>query len=189
MLGPHQGENALLAAKAAQLLVPAITEASIKEGLEAARWPGRMERIAIDPPVLLDGAHNEGAAEALAAGLDAHPEHFDRPLHFVFGLSTDKQAAPIAARLARHAASWTLTAAKSSRARPAAELARALAGAVDERRAPVSVVPDSWEALDEARRLAQMDGGCVVVCGSLYLVGELRRSLVEPMGTSSRSSA
>lgn len=62
----YQTENASLAVAAAELLAKEderITEAVIKEGLQAAHWPGRMEEIF--PGIYLDGAHNEDGIEAL----------------------------------------------------------------------------------------------------------------------------
>ena len=41
----------------------------IGKGIEQTRWPGRLERIAANPDIILDGAHNP------AAMCDPKPEH------------------------------------------------------------------------------------------------------------------
>lgn len=62
----YQPENASLAVAASELLKDErISESTIREGLRAARWPGRMEEIR--PGVYLDGAHNEDGIEMLLA--------------------------------------------------------------------------------------------------------------------------
>ena len=44
-----------------------VSAAAIGEGIERAEWPGRLERVATDPDIILDGAHNPAGARALAA--------------------------------------------------------------------------------------------------------------------------
>ncbi|MBF0263041.1 MAG: bifunctional folylpolyglutamate synthase/dihydrofolate synthase, partial [Magnetococcales bacterium] len=59
--GGHQYANAALAVAGLRLLrrqgVLGISDAAIRSGVEAARWPGRLERFPGPPPVWLDGAH------------------------------------------------------------------------------------------------------------------------------------
>jgi len=60
----YQPENAALAVAACeQLKDERISESTIRAGLQAARWPGRMEEV--QPGVYLDGAHNEDGIEML----------------------------------------------------------------------------------------------------------------------------
>ena len=69
MAGPHQAENAALAAGACRLL--GLEEGDIRAGIGASRLPCRAERIA--PGVVLDGAHNRDKARALVAALGEYP--------------------------------------------------------------------------------------------------------------------
>ena len=46
-----------------------VGEAAIREGLANTRWPGRLEQVAQDRRILLDGAHNPAAALTLAQAL------------------------------------------------------------------------------------------------------------------------
>ncbi len=168
--GPHQRQNAALAAAALRLLDQAgvaVGEAAIAAGIAGARWPGRLEEVA---GVLLDGAHHPDGAAALAASLATlYP---GRPVELVFGVLADKDHRGILAALGPRVRRLHLTTPDSPRARDPAsyrELAAALAPAVDEHRGCA-------EALDCARAAAGEDG-LVAVAGSLYLVGEARRLL------------
>ena len=168
--GPHQRQNAALAAAALRLIdragVPT-GEAAIAAGIAEARWPGRFEEIS---GVLLDGAHNPDGAAALAASLEAlYP---GRPVELVFGVLADKDHRGILSALGSRVRRLHLVAPDSPRARPPAsyrDLARSLGPAVDEHRGCA-------EAVACARAAAGVDG-LVAVAGSLYLVGEARRML------------
>ena len=168
--GPHQRQNAALAAAALRLLdragVPT-GEAAIAAGIAEARWPGRFEEIS---GVLLDGAHNPDGAAALAASLEAlYP---GRPVELVFGVLADKDHRGMLSALGSRVRRLHLVAPDSPRARPPAsyrDLARSLGPAVDEHRGCA-------EAVACARAAAGVDG-LVAVAGSLYLVGEARAHL------------
>jgi dihydrofolate synthase/folylpolyglutamate synthase len=168
--GPHQRQNAALAAAALRLLdragVPT-GEAAIAAGIAETRWPGRLEEIS---GVLLDGAHNPDGAAALAASLEAlYP---GRPVELVFGVLADKDHRGMLSALGPRVRRLHLVAPDSPRARPPAsyrDLARSLGPAVDEHRGCA-------EAVACARVAAGVDG-LVAVAGSLYLVGEARRML------------
>jgi len=171
--GSHQGRNAALAAMAATLLEPAISDTHLRRGLAEAVWPGRMEarRTEQGVQVLLDGAQNAQAARVLAAAL-AHDRAFDGPLHFVFAVLSDKDAEAMLAALAPLAASFCLTRPQSPRARdPEALRVWAEAGAAA---VPTECHDAAPEAFEAACARAGLDGGWVVVCGSLYLVGQVR---------------
>jgi dihydrofolate synthase/folylpolyglutamate synthase len=175
--GPHQRANAALAVAlaraAAGRLGRPLDEAAVAGGLADVSWPGRLEAIGGD--VLLDCAHNEEGARALAAALAESAA--GRRTILVASIVSDKDPRAILAALAPRAAAVVLTRAANPRVRPPEELAR-VAG---ELFAEVVTRPDPEDALVEARRLAG-PGGVVVVCGSIFLVGELRaRLLGEPV--------
>ncbi len=162
--GTFQPANAALAVAAAHALGDATPEA-VRAGLAAARWPGRMERRG--ERLLLDGAHNPDGMRQLARSLRVLIG--SAPVTVVFGAMADKDVGLVLAELRRLGPEHlVLTAAASAgdRALSPDALARTWGG-------PAERVPASAEALATARRLAGPDGW-VVVCGSLYLVGELR---------------
>lgn len=177
LLGQHQGRNGVLAAKAATLMFPNIDADMIRYGLAHTVWPGRMEILEKpgEPPTLLDGAHNPHAARAFARALAG--ERFSGPRHFVFGVLQDKNAPEMLEALAPRAASFTVTRPGSTRARDPEELVRLLRDAVGYL-GPVTLAESPSEALALARARARAHQGWVVVCGSLYLVGDVRAELI-----------
>jgi dihydrofolate synthase/folylpolyglutamate synthase len=159
LAGAHQRRNAACADAALELL--GIPERARREGIAGARWPGRLERLALgEIRVLLDAAHNPQGAAALAAALPAEP------FTAVVGVSADKDAAGLLAPVAGRAESVVATQAPSARALPAADLARLCPGATAE--------PDPMAAV----ALAAARGRLVVVYGSIFLVGAVRAGLL-----------
>jgi dihydrofolate synthase/folylpolyglutamate synthase len=155
---------ALAALEALQIRLP-VSETAIRQGLSAARMPGRFQRIAAAPDIILDVAHNPEAARALAATLREQPVP-GRTLAVV-GMLADKDADAVFAALHGAIDAWWTCTPDSPRARDAAALAavlRAHAGA-----APVSVQPDVNLALAEARSAAHEDDR-ILVFGSFYTV-------------------
>jgi dihydrofolate synthase/folylpolyglutamate synthase len=159
---------------------------SRRRGYAAAVWPGRLELISVaGRDVLLDGAHNPAGAAALAVALgdlrsvmtggDA-PE--PAPLTLVVASMADKDVdgvvAALAASPATRGARIVCTTLDIPRALAAETLAarwRALAPG-----RTVEAVPDAGRAMDRALETAR---GPVIVAGSLYLVGDVRRRLVD----------
>jgi dihydrofolate synthase / folylpolyglutamate synthase len=169
LLGAHQQRNLGLAVLATETLAargfPRLDQEAIAAGAAACRWPGRLEVIDLSDGrrLLLDAAHNAESAAALAdflAGLGT-------PVDLLFGVLTDKDAAEMLGALAPHARRLILTTPPSPRAQDPAGLRPYLKGS--ER---VEVEPDPARALD---RLLGGDGEILVVCGSIYLIGEVRR--------------
>ena len=145
--------------------------ASVVAGLEL---PGRMEKLAGDPPLILDAAHNPDGARALAEALAA--EASGRPVVACLAVLADKDAAGIIAALAPAVEAIVCTEVPAERlarsGRPGAETVPAselgeLARAIGQ----VEVEPDPERAVGRARELAQARGGIVIVTGSHYLLG------------------
>jgi dihydrofolate synthase / folylpolyglutamate synthase len=99
LLGDYQYPNAgtAIAVLEACPEIP-VPESAVATGLGTVRWPARLQRLTRGPLVgllppgwelWLDGTHNEGGAEVVAATLRSWPR---RPLHIVF--STQKQRQP-----------------------------------------------------------------------------------------------
>lgn len=167
LLGRHQLRNAAVAievASALQQTGAAITEENIRNGLAATRWPGRLEIIRKDSKIwILDGAHNEAAAECLVETLrECWP---GTKFTAVTGVFRDKEYSKIAAILSsvlNHAICIDLP--EVGRSLPKEELA-----AVYEKVGVKSDVSDSIEtAIKEA------DGDAVLVTGSLSLLGSAK---------------
>src|SRR6516162_5010745 len=82
LAGEHQVQNAVTAALALQTL------GVRPEGIAEARWPGRLEHVAPNPDIILDGAHNPAGARALQRYLERF--YSGRRLWLIFGAMRDK---------------------------------------------------------------------------------------------------
>ena len=186
--GRHQAANVAVADGLLDALEAAglatVPADARRRGYATARWPGRLELLAVDGrEVLLDGAHNEDGARALAAALDdLGPFLRPGPITVVWAAMADKD---IEATVRAMTTSGVLDGARV--VCTAVDAPRALApdalgdawrtGAAAAGRAlTVEAAPTPEAALDRALAAGT---GPVVVAGSLYLVGEARRRLVD----------
>ena len=172
LLGSYQPANAALAVAAAEALGDA-TPTSVRAGLASTRWPGRLEVFEGAPRIVLDGAHNPAALDRVVPDLRRLVGR--EPVAVVFAAMADKDVAAMLQRLRGldpAAIVFTRAASAGDRAAPPADLAAGWGpGAV--------VVEDAPAAVDRARE-AIPARGTVLVCGSLYLVGDVRERLAAP---------
>lgn len=162
--GAHQVANAEVAILLADILrkyLP-ITDENIRKGLNTAIHPGRLEYI---DNVLLDGAHNIAGAKAL---LDYLTYVERRPLTMIFGAMRGKDVAEIAEILWPRAERLILTQPANSRAMTVEELLEFVPEGFD---AETIVTTKSVEDALAAAGSTEL----ILVTGSLYLVGEVRK--------------
>jgi dihydrofolate synthase/folylpolyglutamate synthase len=177
--GAHQRANLAVAVRlleAAREAGVAVDLGRVAEGVARTRWPGRLQRLPGRPPILVDGAHNPAAARALAEELRR-----ERPFVLVFAAMADKDIAEMGRILFPLAQAVVLTRLGVDRAAPPEEIARRVGpAAARAHRAP------AWPAaLARARRLTG-PRGLVVAAGSLYLAGEVLRSVGARRGSRPR---
>ncbi len=167
--GRHQGENAATAFAAAEVLSERwrpLHPASVRAGIRDAAWPGRLEIVSRRPLVILDGAHNDEGARALAAYLR---EVVRTPVVLVFAVMKDKDMRAMARDVFPLARRVIVTSVPNERcARP-----EDVAAAAGPFRGRVVAEPDlraAWR-----RAVAESAGASpIVVAGSLFLVGEFK---------------
>ena len=166
-------ENARLALEAARGLVQDLEDEIAHQVAAAHHWPGRFEVAQEKPLVLLDGAHNPAAAEALAGELQRLSG--ERPVAntgdawvLVVGAGTGHDAAGILRALAPVAQRVLLTSSDHPRALAPAALADLAPDGL-----AIEQVPASSQALKRALELAGPKGR-VCVAGSLHLVARAR---------------
>lgn len=173
LLGPHQFDNAGVAIAALHAAALGVPDAAIAEGVARAVWPARLQRLhgrlaALLPAgweLWLDGGHNPGAGEALGRHLQSWR---DRPVHLIVGMKQSKDAAQFLAPLLPHAATvWAIAEPNQHQAMP-----------VDAIRAASGGIAQPGPRLDGALRTIPKDGpgSRVLVCGSLYLAGEVLKA-------------
>lgn len=161
--GEHQHENAAVALGVLEALSEQGLSADGRAAVEEVEWPGRLERVEVNGPFLLDAAHNADGCEALAAHLASRP----RRRVLIFGAMADKDWRAMLAILRPHVSAVVCAAPPLSRAERPEVIAAACGGHPAEH---------ARHAIALARELAGDDE--VVVAGSIYLMGEIRGLLL-----------
>lgn len=172
--GAHQACNAAMAIEIALALWRQgldIPDEAILEGLEATRFPARIEVLRKQPLVLLDGSHNPAGAAALAATLGA--QKLPQKPAAVLGVLADKAAAEMLRALGDSFSTIYTVTPDCPRAMPAAALAELAARELPD--VPAYPCASLAQALDTALGLPQG----AVVCGSLYLAAQARPMLLK----------
>lgn len=173
LAGEHQVINLSVALGVVDILRErsyAISDEAIAAGVRQVHLPGRLQIVGERPWVVLDVAHNEPAAKALAATLPTMFEY--KRLIAVLGLSAEKDALAFCRELAPLVDVAILTQAGIARALPAEELAR-LTSALWRQNIVSEKVDD---ALRTARDLADPED-CILITGSFYVVGEAMEAM------------
>lgn len=174
LLGEHQIDNVSLAVLAARALNTPIE--AIQKGASTATWAGRLEVVKHkEQTFLLDGAHNQASARALARAIT--DLDLDKPV-LVFGISGDKQIEDVVAELADVIGEVILCrAANSPRAAQAEDLVEIWSKFKPKEQ---TIVADSLSrAIAEAGvKNSGASKQTIVVAGSLYLIGEIRPLLL-----------
>lgn len=173
-LGAHQVKNAvtvLAAIEALRELGYPISGHSIEAGFSCASFPARLEVFSRTPLVLLDGAHNPGGTAALAEAVKAYLR--GKNVVAVMGMLADKDVDTAIRNLnGLFSRVFTLTP-QNPRAMPAQEIA----GRWNAIGVPAQPFSEAQQALSAACSAAG-ETGAVVICGSLYLAGEVRPLLL-----------
>ena len=178
LAGAHQHRNLALAIAAAVELATShgfpITPAAIAEGIHETRWPARLERIERDGVTwILDVAHNPAGAWALRAGLNRLLTDEGLPRILIFSCLRDKPVAEMAQILFPLFDQVILAPMQTARAASTADLL----AAAQATGTPATVAESVRSALQVAEN--DIDGGIIVVSGSVYLVGEARSVLLQ----------
>jgi dihydrofolate synthase / folylpolyglutamate synthase len=170
LLGHFQVQNALNAVAAARILTPSglqITDEAIAKGISNTVWPGRLEKLQAHPDVYLDGAHNPAAARELARFFAQN--FVSRKMWLIYGALRDKSVDEVAGWLFPLAVEVVLTEPRTPRAISASRLAEI----VGYHARHSETIPDAEKAFEHVLAKAQPEDA-IFICGSLYLVGQLR---------------
>lgn len=165
--GAHQRDNLLVALRVLEEAAAGLPldRARFVPGLSRAQWPGRLQWIPGEVPIVLDGAHNVAGASALARYVLTLG-----PFVLLFGALSDKAFPEMARILFPLARNVVVTQPPGDRAAPAEEVVLAAGTRA------CYVAPDIDAALELARSHAR-GVGPIVVAGSLYLVGAVLERL------------
>lgn len=173
LLGAHQMQNA--GAALAVLRHLDLGDDAYEAAVTRAEWPARMQRLKTGPLVeaapqaelWLDGGHNAAAGVALADVLAKLPE---RPTHMICGMLNTKDVTGYLAPLAKQAQSLSAVSIPGEAATLSAEETAAAAAKVNLSATTADSVADALKAIVEKNPQAR-----ILICGSLYLVGNILR--------------
>jgi dihydrofolate synthase/folylpolyglutamate synthase len=174
LAGAHQLDNlAQAAAGALQLRAQglAISDSAIRRACETVAWPGRLEWQGNPRRVLLDVSHNLAGITSLAEYLVAQNIH---AIHLVTGMSGARKPAEVLMPLAKFTGAVYAVPVPFGQSVPPSQIV----AWAKEQGLPVAEYPCAGDGLAAALKNAG-SGSPVVVCGSLYLVADLRRELLE----------
>ncbi|QMS85789.1 bifunctional folylpolyglutamate synthase/dihydrofolate synthase [Candidatus Xianfuyuplasma coldseepsis] len=168
LLGTHQVTNACLAIEVLTQMqqrdLVRITNNSIKQGLKAAYWPGRMERFG---NIILDGAHNIGGIEALKDTMETYFKNFY--VKVLYTSMTDKEYFDNIQVLEQFADEIYFTEFDYPRCEDAQTL-------YDVSNHPKKfLVPNAIAALQVLRQLEANE--LLLITGSLYFISYIRKEL------------
>jgi len=179
LAGQIQLTNSALALAALEILQTQgwqISETAIINGMAKTKWPGRMQWISWkNHQLLVDGAHNTAAAKALRDYIDSLDTVNLKPVNWVMGMFSDKDHADIFAALLRPSDRLYLVPIPIEPwpGRTSADL-QDLANLADNicpNLGGCQIHPDLFTAIEAARSNAT-NNELIVLCGSLYLVGD-----------------
>ena len=175
-LGEHQVKNAKTALAVREVLCGLgwdIPDSAVAAGFASAYLPARLEVLSRTPPVILDGGHNPEGTAAVAAAVRRYlPE---KRVLAVMGMLADKDSISAVKNLTGVFSRVITVRPSSDRGLEAVRLAEFWSGFGAEAE-PAS---DFTDALDRAFSVLDPVGGALVVCGSLYLAGDLRKGIAD----------
>lgn len=187
MAAEYEADNAAIAVQAVRLLRDKkaekyfeISDKCIYEGIKKTRWPGRFEILSSDPVIIVDGAHNEDGAAALAETIKAY--FGDTGITLCIGILKDKQYARMLRILLPLAEKVIACRVSNPRSLEAEELKGVISGLTEETEI---LTADSPETAVEMIKKIQYKTAAVVICGSLYLVGPVRKLILDEIKLSS----
>jgi dihydrofolate synthase/folylpolyglutamate synthase len=181
--GAHQFANAGAALAVLQVLRQTfpLTAQAREQGLRGVIWPARLEHLRTGPltrilpegwELWLDGGHNDSAGEALAAQAKAWADADGRPLHLIVGMMGAKNPEEFLGPLLPHLRSFSaVPIAGESAGMDPMRLLEAVPGFPKKH-----IYPGIREALEGLASPHTSSPARVLICGSLYLAGEVLRS-------------
>lgn len=178
LAGPHQARNAGVAYAICRVLGDrgvAIPRDAIRAGFGAARWPGRLELVANDPPVVVDGAHTVEAVAVVVETLRRQLNLRRGPV--IFGALRDKSVRRMAQALRPYATRLVVIEPGHPRGMPSGEVLDQLDGLLG-----ATAAPNAANALASARD-AVRPGQAVLATGSLAVAADIRAAAGVPIAS------
>lgn len=174
LAGEHMIYNSITAIEAVRSLSRFgvnVSDDIITAGIEASVMPARMELIKKKPVIILDGGHNEGCANALAAYIRNHLSN--KRIIMVSSMMADKDYLSYLKTVAPFASVFIAAKADVPRALSSDELCETAKAFCSD----CYSISDPIKAIQAAGNITEKDDA-MIVCGSFYLAGEVRDNLL-----------
>ncbi|MGG0027350.1 folylpolyglutamate synthase/dihydrofolate synthase family protein [Bacillus safensis subsp. osmophilus] len=174
LIGTHQRQNASLAVLLIEWLEQegyiSVTKEQIYEGIRQAVWAGRFEKIKDQPPVYLDGAHNEEGIDRLIETVQAH--FSSKQVHVCFSALKDKPYKQMIQKLEAVSSSIHFVSFDFSRAESAENLY--VCSQLDAK----SYDDDPRTVLEFIQKKSDDPSAVILVTGSLYFISDIRNRMI-----------
>ena len=176
LIGDHQALNASLALMVLDFLKKdyRLDEEKIKEGLKKAKNIGRTECLSKDPLIIIDGSHNLDSIERIEESVKKFSYN---KLILGFSLLKDKDHAHILRKIENIADKIVLTEIDSDRHTDLKDLEAEFKKFSKKEIYPIK---DREEAVEKTLSLAG-EGDMILWCGSLYLIKDIRKIILEKL--------
>lgn len=177
LVGLHQISNLKTALTALQILKKQhffdINKTDIDFGISKTANPARFELLSKNPIVILDGAHNPNGMEAFAKSTDEYLKNIDKIL--IMGMLKDKDIETSLDLIKDKFTTLITLTVDNPRTISGTELAGLCSGKFKN----IITAKNPQEAVDTAFTLAKEKSSAIMICGSLYLAGEIRPLIID----------
>lgn len=176
LLGQHQLENAAVAIKTLKVLQQVLgVNLNIKEHISKTVWPGRLEILQRKPLVIIDGCHNPEGAKATASYIKNTFK--GKNIILICGMAKDKAVEEIVQVLSQLDSTVIVTPLSTPRGCDTEFLANLFAQSNKQ----ALIAQSAQHAIALAKDRAK-ENDLILACGSLYLVGEIKKIFKNNIG-------
>lgn len=172
LIGEHQVKNARTALATLAVLTKdadiKISKDAMLQGFKNAVNPARFEVLRKEPLIILDGAHNADGMLAFSKAVKKYTPNQKRVL--LMGMLSDKDSLTSSEYIEGLFGSAFTVPVSNPRTRSAEDMALILKKHLED----VTVCNTPFEGFDKAYEKAKKENAALIICGSLYLAGELR---------------
>lgn len=171
----HNAVNVLTAVEMLRSLGVELPENAVYTGLTNAHWPARFEKLMEEPLVFYDGAHNPQGIRGAVRNIQAYlaPTQPDGKVVLCMGVLKDKDFGHMIATLAPLTNKVFTITPDNPRALPATETAKVF----QDHSADAVAYATLDGGVQAALAYAKETGRPLVILGSLYLYGDVKKAL------------
>lgn len=165
LLGKYQIENISFAIQASIIMKEKgfkIKKENIYEGVKKVKWPGRFQILKEKPLIILDGAHNpDGIGSLMITVRDIFPQ---KKFSFLVAILKDKDYLKMIGKISKFSDEIILPRLETERGIEPEKLLSLLKG--NKKVKIFSNVREAWDYIEKTEK-------DWIICGSLYLAGEI----------------